>query len=72
MYWRVIYPGSWLIRWTWLRAVKARAEAPGTHAGTEPGDQPPDATAVRGRGAPVIWMGSNPTALELSIEPVLG
>ncbi len=28
-YWRVIYPGSALIRRTWLRAVKPRAEAPG-------------------------------------------
>jgi hypothetical protein len=27
-YWRTIYPGSALIRWSWLRAVKARAEAP--------------------------------------------
>jgi hypothetical protein len=26
-YWRVIYPGSWLIRWTWLRAVRTRAES---------------------------------------------
>ena len=25
-YWRVIYPGSWLLRYTWLRAVKKRAE----------------------------------------------
>jgi hypothetical protein len=25
-YWRVIYPGSALIRITWLRAIKARAE----------------------------------------------
>jgi hypothetical protein len=25
-YWRVIYPGSSLIRWMWLRAVKRRAE----------------------------------------------
>jgi len=23
-YWRVIYPGSWLIRWSWLRAIEAR------------------------------------------------
>lgn len=29
-YWRVIYPGSALIRWMWLRAIKRRAElAPG-------------------------------------------
>jgi hypothetical protein len=28
-YWRVIYPGSALIRRMWLRAIKARAEAPG-------------------------------------------
>lgn len=26
-YWRVIYPGSAIIRWNWLRAVKRRAEA---------------------------------------------
>ena len=26
-YWRLIYPGSALIRWSWLRAIKARAEA---------------------------------------------
>jgi len=25
-YWRVIYPGSWIIRWSWLRAVDARIE----------------------------------------------
>jgi hypothetical protein len=23
-YWRVIYPGSWIIRWNWLRAIEAR------------------------------------------------
>ena len=23
-YWRVIYPGSWIIRWSWLRAVESR------------------------------------------------
>ena len=23
-YWRVIYPGSWIIRWSWLRAIEAR------------------------------------------------
>jgi hypothetical protein len=28
-YWRVIYPGSALIRLMWLRAIKSRAEAPG-------------------------------------------
>jgi hypothetical protein len=28
IYWRAIYPGSWLIRFMWLRAVKAGAEAP--------------------------------------------
>jgi hypothetical protein len=28
LYWRAIYPGSWLIRFMWLRAVKAGAEAP--------------------------------------------
>jgi len=27
-YWRVIYPGSSLIRVTWLRAIRARAERP--------------------------------------------
>ena len=25
-YWRVIYPGSWIIRWSWLRAVESRIE----------------------------------------------
>jgi hypothetical protein len=30
-YWRVIYPGSALIRRMWLRAIKARAEAPAPH-----------------------------------------
>jgi len=29
-YWRVIYPGSALIRRMWLRAVKRRAEAAGS------------------------------------------
>ena len=24
LYWRVIYPGSWFIRWSWLRAIEAR------------------------------------------------
>jgi hypothetical protein len=28
LYWHAIYPGSWLIRFMWLRAVKAGAEAP--------------------------------------------
>lgn len=23
-YWRVIYPGSWIIRWNWLRAIEER------------------------------------------------
>lgn len=23
-YWRVIYPGSWIIRWNWLRAIERR------------------------------------------------
>ena len=23
-YWCVIYPGSWIIRWNWLKAVEAR------------------------------------------------
>jgi len=27
LYWRVIYPGSALIRRMWLRAIKKRAEA---------------------------------------------
>lgn len=27
VYWRAIYPGSALIRWMWLRAIKLRAEA---------------------------------------------
>lgn len=26
VYWRLIYPGSALIRQTWLRAIKVRAE----------------------------------------------
>jgi hypothetical protein len=26
LYWRVIYPGSALIRWDWLRAIRRRAE----------------------------------------------
>jgi hypothetical protein len=34
-YWRVIYPGSWLIRWSWLRAVRTRAERPEPHGGTD-------------------------------------
>ncbi len=29
-YWRVIYPGSALIRRRWLRAMKRRAEAAGS------------------------------------------
>ena len=24
-YWRVIYPGSWIIRWSWLRAIEGRS-----------------------------------------------
>jgi hypothetical protein len=24
-YWRVIYPGSWIIRWSWLRAIERRS-----------------------------------------------
>jgi hypothetical protein len=31
-YWRVIYPGSALIRRMWLRAVKNRAESPAGQA----------------------------------------
>ncbi|GEM_PF-4642145 len=27
-YWRTIYPGSWVLRITWLQAIKKRAEAP--------------------------------------------
>jgi hypothetical protein len=27
-YWRVIYPGSWTIRYYWLRAIRDRAERP--------------------------------------------
>ena len=23
-YWRIIYPGSWIIRWSWLRAIERR------------------------------------------------
>jgi len=26
-YWRVIYPGSWIIRWSWLRAIEARIKS---------------------------------------------
>ena len=26
-YWRVIYPGSWIIRWSWLRAIEGRLPA---------------------------------------------
>jgi hypothetical protein len=26
-YWRVICPGSWLIRWSWLRAIETRLES---------------------------------------------
>jgi hypothetical protein len=26
VYWRTIYPGSSLLRYTWLRAIKRRAE----------------------------------------------
>jgi hypothetical protein len=33
-YWRVIYPGSALIRRMWLRAIKRRAEARGSQGGT--------------------------------------
>jgi len=25
-YWRVIYPGSWIIRWSWLRAIETLCE----------------------------------------------
>jgi hypothetical protein len=44
-YWRVIYPGSWLIRWNWLRAVKNRAEKPQTFGLAEAPEGPPDAVA---------------------------
>ena len=27
-YWRVIYPGSWIIRWSWLRAIEHRRSRP--------------------------------------------
>jgi hypothetical protein len=27
-YWRTIFPGSWILRVTWLRAIAGRAEAP--------------------------------------------
>jgi hypothetical protein len=36
-YWRVIYPGSALIRRMWLRAVKRRAESPVGQAGVVAG-----------------------------------
>lgn len=26
-YWRAIFPGSWIIRWSWLRAIEARLPA---------------------------------------------
>lgn len=29
-YWRVIYPGSWIIRWSWLRAIEARIAPAGS------------------------------------------
>ncbi len=29
-YWRVIYPGSWIIRYEWLAAIRRRAEGPQT------------------------------------------
>ena len=35
-YWRVIYPGSSLIRYMWLRAIKKRAEARMTSSRQEP------------------------------------
>ena len=41
-YWRMIYPGSSLIRHEWLRAIKLRAEAP------------PDSKPPSGAGQPVI------------------
>jgi hypothetical protein len=31
-YWRVIYPGSWVIRWNWLKAIEARVN-PGSRQG---------------------------------------
>lgn len=31
-YWRVIYPGSWLIRYFWLRALRRRAEIVATRS----------------------------------------
>ncbi len=34
-YWRIIYPGSALIRVTWLNAIKRRAEASTRHGSTE-------------------------------------
>ena len=34
-YWRVIYPGSGLIRRMWLRAIQRRATAPGRTGGLE-------------------------------------
>lgn len=36
LYWRVIYPGSALIRRMWLRAIRRRAEAPGTSPQARP------------------------------------
>ncbi len=25
-YWRAIFPGSWIIRWSWLRAIENRLQ----------------------------------------------
>jgi hypothetical protein len=33
VYWRMIYPGSWLIRLNWLRAIRRRAEAASASGG---------------------------------------
>jgi tRNA U34 5-methylaminomethyl-2-thiouridine-forming methyltransferase MnmC len=30
VYWRTIYPGSSLLRYTWLRAIRRRAESAGS------------------------------------------
>lgn len=34
VYWRIIYPGSSLLRYTWLRAIRLRAEAAARPAGS--------------------------------------
>jgi len=68
-YWRVIYPGSWLIRWTWLRAMRTRAEAPETLGGLKAPHERPNAAVGCRRLAPMNWTGSDPTGLALATRP---